>query len=603
MAAEDRFDGMFLSMAQECEGGVPELLEVIFGFLARKTDFYGGGNPGQAENMVMTAFRKHERAAADAAAAKKAAREEAERRRREKVALEKARESVASDVCKPAEIQELTDEEAAKLEQRLKNNDEPGEVEDKGEKEEDDEDEASKGKLKPNRGNGADLAGYSWVQTLSDVEVRVPLPVGAVRSGRDLLVEFGRKTLRAGIRGNSPLVIDGPLFNDIKVEDCTWTLEDKKTLIINLEKVNRMEWWTRVVTNDPLEIDTKKVDPESSKLSDLDGETRSMVEKMMYDQRQKEMGLPTSEEQKKQDVLKKCLLEVIFGFLARKTDFYGGGNPGQAENMVMTAFRKHERAAADAAAAKKAAREEAERRRREKVALEKARESVASDVCKPAEIQELTDEEAAKLEQRLKNNDEPGEVEDKGEKEEDDEDEASKGKLKPNRGNGADLAGYSWVQTLSDVEVRVPLPVGAVRSGRDLLVEFGRKTLRAGIRGNLPLVIDGPLFNDIKVEDCTWTLEDKKTLIINLEKVNRMEWWTRVVTNDPLEIDTKKVDPESSKLSDLDGETRSMVEKMMYDQRQKEMGLPTSEEQKKQDVLKKFMSQHPEMDFSKCKFS
>lgn len=214
-------------------------------------------------------------------------------------------------------------------------------------------------------------------------------------------------------------------------------------------------------------------------------------------------------------------------------------------------------------------------------------------------------------------------------------------------------------------KITIPLPVtpGGKFKGKDLVVDIKKKYLKVGVKGQPP-IIDSALSKAVQPDECTWSLEDGKILNLSFLKVNKMvrglydqfcppsppsppacvrlsprcvhleavsvpvawigvyrydglpmwpnlplawlpgdpvqEWWTNIIPGDP-EVNTKKVAPENSKLGDLDGETRGMVEKMMFDQRQKQAGKPTSDEQSKLDVLEKFKKQHPEMDFSNVK--
>lgn len=111
---------------------------------------------------------------------------------------------------------------------------------------------------------------YTWKQQLDAVEISVPVPQGT--KGRDLVVELKKRNIKVALKGKDA-ILEGELAKHIKEEDSTWTIEDGNLIEIHLEKMNKNEWWPNVVTHHP-KIDTTKIVPENSKLSDLDSETR-----------------------------------------------------------------------------------------------------------------------------------------------------------------------------------------------------------------------------------------------------------------------------------------------------------------------------------------
>ncbi|ANQ09558.1 Uncharacterized protein PCOAH_00042280 [Plasmodium coatneyi] len=165
----------------------------------------------------------------------------------------------------------------------------------------------------------------------------------------------------------------------------------------------------------------------------------------------------------------------------------------------------------------------------------------------------------------------------------------------PPKGNGGQTEKYTWTQTINSLDMYINLDEKV--KTKDIKLEITYKKLYVNVKNEV--IIDGEFYKHIKPEDSIWTLEDNRVIHVCIEKLNGMEWWSTVIKGDS-EIDVKKIVPENSRMEDLDAETRSVVEKMLYDQRQKAMNLPTSDEQKKFEIFEKFKKMHPEMDFSKA---
>lgn len=163
--------------------------------------------------------------------------------------------------------------------------------------------------------NGAALDNYKWSQTMTDIDVRVPVVSGT--KGKDVSVEIKSDHLKVVLHrpekkvglslslslshtypfihltfSFSQVVIDGQLLHKVKVDDSLWSIDSTNHyLTINLEKTKEIMWKSVLVGEEG--IDLTKVDT-TRDISEFDPECQAAIQRVTYDHHMKMLGKPTS---------------------------------------------------------------------------------------------------------------------------------------------------------------------------------------------------------------------------------------------------------------------------------------------------------------------
>ncbi|CAL8102561.1 unnamed protein product [Calicophoron daubneyi] len=295
-----QYDNALLGILQN-EGKIEKFLDVVFGFLMRRTDFYHIMTPenkklgfpeGVSIRMVVQTFEKYKNIFQCY---------EAKRREACNSSVEKKSSVVPSDCIQPGvsgDASIKTSESESKIKERKPIHDPPSPAEK-------DDDQPLVYQADSDCYNGAERNNYSWSQTIKDVDLKIKVPP-SVKSARDLNVIVDRKRIRVYVKKDleETLFFDRSLSWDILKDESMWTLQPKEgQLQICLDKVQE-RWWEAAFEGED-KINTRKIDC-SRPMHELDEEAQAKIQQLMYDEQRKRQGLPTSEEQKVQDILAKA---------------------------------------------------------------------------------------------------------------------------------------------------------------------------------------------------------------------------------------------------------------------------------------------------------
>ncbi|XP_008302972.1 nudC domain-containing protein 3 [Stegastes partitus] len=327
----EMYDNALLGILQHV-GNIQDFLQVYFGFLYRKTDFYrllsGPGDkmgfpPGVAEKMVQKTFKLFEKLAEH-----DRERMLSELQRREEsrgvpsavqeleVASEPHQETVEPSTEAVQIKSSATDAAAASAPAAL---DAPvipwpdsssgsGGPAAKG-------DQAAAANTKsaeqsqdmyqsnPDSYNGALRENYSWSQDYTDVEVRVFVPKSVVK-GKQVSVSLQTSSVQVNVSDGAKdkTLMVGEFTHKINTENSLWSLEPGDCVVLSLNKTSEV-WWSAVLKGEK-EIDINQINRERS-MATVDEDEHAVLDRLTFDYHQKLQGKPQSHEMKVHEMLKK----------------------------------------------------------------------------------------------------------------------------------------------------------------------------------------------------------------------------------------------------------------------------------------------------------
>lgn len=321
----EMYDNALLGILQHV-GNIQDFLQVYFGFLYRKTDFYRllsspndkmGFPPGVAEKMVLKTFKLFEKMAEHDRGIQLSELKKREESRSVPPAVQEL--EVWSDPQE--ESKEPSTEEAQVNVSASKCEDVPApapsepsqepQLSSTGQSALGDQAAAANPsnttsenyQCEPDSYNGAVRENYSWSQDYTDVEIRVFVPKTVVK-GRQVTVSLQSSSIRVCAKegAEEKTLLEGEFTHKINTENSLWSLEPGKCVVLSLSKTSEV-WWNAVLKGEK-EIDVNQINRERS-MATVDDEEHAVLDRLTFDYHQKLQGKPQSHEMKVHEMLKK----------------------------------------------------------------------------------------------------------------------------------------------------------------------------------------------------------------------------------------------------------------------------------------------------------